>query len=122
MGNSRDGGPAFPILTKVKITGDNDSERICSGSTGLTVRDYFAIHAPAEISRQMAQMSDASICNELGIIQGEQGFDYSSKAELDRAFTLLAKRSYQYADAMLREREGKSAVKPAPPPEKVGDE
>jgi len=83
-----DGGPAFPRPAS-EYTKDGscaDGNHAISAQTGMTLRDYFAAHAPITFQ-------DA--CDAIG----EDGYSYKE------AFTRLARMRMAYADAMLAERE-----------------
>lgn len=72
---SKWGGPAFPVTTD---TAQRDGEILL----GMSLRDYFAAHAPMEI------------------LIGKSG----PKLENESEFRFLARLRFQYADAMVAER------------------
>ncbi len=76
-----DGGPAFPCEEQIRCNGE-----VCDirKFTGMTLRDYFAAAALQGI------ISDASV-------------PASSKKDGE----LVSRSAYEYADAMLKAREGK---------------
>lgn len=76
-----DGGPAFP-QTVLKQSQDRIEEVGCSG---MTIRDYFA--AKAMNGLLSANITVSLSAREMGITSEE----------------LIAKFSYKYADAMLKE-------------------
>lgn len=69
------GGPAFPS----RITKDSAVES--HAYKGMTLRDYFAAHAPPAPDRVMANLN------------------------WDRRFEIQSRWAYDYADAMLKARE-----------------
>lgn len=81
MNNDRlnDGGPAFPFVIR------NDSD---DWKSGMTIRDWFAGMA---LQGMIASESDGN-----GMMP-----PYSK----DNWYPLTAERAYQFADAMLKERE-----------------
>ena len=70
----KDGGPAFPRGTGQLQNGEHEW-----GSNGMSLRDYFAVHAP--------DIGDAAMWS-----QGES------------SIRIEAARAYRWADAMLAER------------------
>jgi hypothetical protein len=77
--SARDGGPAFPIQAFTARIGS--AQVVCAPSPGLSIRDYFAAHAPPmpQAWRQVRS-------------------DFRSEAEAHARWAL------EYADAMLVER------------------
>jgi hypothetical protein len=82
MSEIDDGGPAF----SQSCTSDGYPSRDCSG---LTVRDYFAIHAP--IGFRLAEDFRTKRT-------GGESFTY------EKVFTTLAAMRYSFADAMIAAR------------------
>ena len=81
----RDGGPAFP---QGNIYSMGNQQQINAGPQGgLSLRDYFAIHAPAEYLAVMAAKVQEAGDNETEVA------------------TIMAAAAFMYADAMLAERE-----------------
>lgn len=81
MTERKDGGPAFPLLTRMKrnVAADGADEVLTSAYwPGLTLRDYFAAKALT------------GMCATAG------STDYEPK--------IVAQWAYEHADAMLRER------------------
>jgi hypothetical protein len=76
------GGPAFP--TDVQRKGLNGDIMYGKADGGMTLRDYFAADA----------MSAIIACGYGVIVNGESKLDHD----------IVAKASYLYADAMLKER------------------
>ena len=74
---------------------------------GMTLRDYFAAHAPAQVLTSDASVSwDQEIriaCKDLGVSRAESNFDNDSLGFWCR---VDAFRRYRYADAMLDARSG----------------
>lgn len=69
----KDGGPIFPTLYKV---GD-----VAKTEGGLTIRDWFAVHAPHPTEKQIKEHGTGTRAD------------------------IIADLSYQYADAMIARRE-----------------
>ena len=82
------GGPAFPMIA------DNGLGHV---STGMTLRDWFATHAPKEVNFP----SSAEAAEFVGIPVPAAG-DIEANMALSAAIS--AKISYAWADAMLAER------------------
>ena len=73
-----DGGPAFPVVTQWQITGEHDDTRRATDLRhGMTLRDYFAAHAPEP---------------------------YESWHDGERSMKNIIEWRWSYADAMLAER------------------
>ncbi|WP_175958455.1 hypothetical protein [Burkholderia sp. BCC0405] len=79
MNHIKNGGPAFPSTTKTYIADDGDTMH--QGANGMSLRDYFAAHAP-------------DVPDDFGWADGETD-----------TWQRRARWSYCYADAMLRARE-----------------
>lgn len=97
--NTFNGGPAFPVALKSGVHGASGlcGEEIPPNVTktygGMTLRDYFAAKAMQALIRELANTEQADEeMQKLGLVEGD----------FDR---LVAKCSYDYADAMLKERE-----------------
>jgi hypothetical protein len=80
-----DGGPAFPELGMLG-----------SQIHGMRLLDYFAAHAPARIAEAIWRAAPKDVCSHLGIEQDA----YQNPGDEIR---LIAKMSWQYAEAMLAE-------------------
>lgn len=83
-----DGGPAFPE------TRWDEKTRQEVQWLGMTLRDYFAINAP----QQVIEISDWRVEYCASVLGVERYY------AVDHYFPLLAKLQYQYADAMIAER------------------
>lgn len=81
MNTQNDGGPAFPV--------PNDANVNCQ--EGMTLRDYFAAHAP--VTLQDARYA----CSYHGYGEGW------SDAERAASVAVLALMRFEYADAMIAE-------------------
>ena len=88
----RTGGPAFPVADSHHANG-----QIQYGSNGMTLRDYFAAHAPKE----MYDLEGWAACDCEEVLGLPEGVAYNWRKHY---IPLLAKRSYEYADAMLKAR------------------
>jgi hypothetical protein len=84
-----DGGPAFPLVAEYGPKLDS--------SAGMSLRDYFAIHAP-EPDQEM-------IRTEQSIDRMANPHNDSYKPQLRDSLTIKAQLRFRYADAMLAERE-----------------
>lgn len=98
MGESEDGGPAFPIQGYTA-----DASGALAGTTveatGMSLRDYFAAHAPADV------MGDISSNEAAAAILGMAALDYNAGnagGELWRKVRAIL--IYQYADDMIEAR------------------
>lgn len=87
--SANDGGPAFP-----DPRWDEDMGHIGAGQSGMSLRDYFATQAPLGdhavglVSRALLKMGDDGAAHDFDVV-----------------VAIVARFSYQYADAMLAERE-----------------
>lgn len=91
----KDGGSAFPYSPTYKYPGSNgDSawtdELTDGGTTGMTLRDYFAGQA---------------LVGFVGMIDLHKIAALNSDADVTKKFVAFAKASYEMADAMLEARE-----------------
>lgn len=85
-----DGGPAFPLaLEGARMPGDYGL------AFGMTLRDYFAAHAPVDFSYAMDVYGGRKI-SKLPTTDEERAVFFA-------VWTLLR---YEYADAMLERRNG----------------
>jgi hypothetical protein len=85
-----DGGPAFPYERKY-------SDGVMGVSDGMTLRDYAALHAPADEIRDIVPSTIGECAAYIGISFSEYVADeHYAKA--------LAKARFAWADAMLAER------------------
>lgn len=85
--NAFNDGPAFPIHPASAMDG-----QLVRETQGMTLRDYFAAKAMQALICELANTEQADEeMQKLGLVEGD----------FDR---LVAKCSYDYADAMLKER------------------
>ena len=87
------GGPAFPRLG---VYPNDDKPIGMSAEGGMTIRDYFAVHAPAEEIDAMSPQDTKQCAEFLGIEAGTYKHNMWP--------IVLAKLRYQCADAMIEER------------------
>ena len=93
-----DGGPAFPTGTQVSqnsATGETTVHQYLSD--GVSVRDYFAVHAPASL----VGIDGWSVHQAHAYLGLPADVAYDWRIHYP---ALVAKMSYEYADAMLRAR------------------
>lgn len=106
---SFEGGLAFPV--QVDPTCDHNGRGCGCGAPGMSMRDYFAARAPECIAQDVAGLNVDQLCEILGEnpkdvpTRKDDRYRYDPKAKAALAFRVLALRSYEYADAMLAERE-----------------
>lgn len=79
MTNQQNGGPAFPT---------SEEHGFNSGAPGMTLRDYFAAHAP------------------IGVADANEAFyrEHGRNARTSEMLDVLARLRIAYADAMLKAR------------------
>lgn len=82
----KDGGPAFPYDNK--SDGGEHGFKLTPSSSGMSLRDYFAAHAPFTLADAME--ATKRICTE---------------ATYEVAFRWLAQMRFHYADFMIKQRE-----------------
>ena len=95
MKPTNDGGPAFPFPTMEQ--GSTCTAGAWAASPGMTLRDYFAAHAPAmpsDLGR--LALEDADVDNP----------DKTHGEKCDVLLSIVSEWRYRYADAMLKAREG----------------
>lgn len=92
-----DGGPAFPV------TFTDKSGQIAPTESGMTLRDYIAIHANTVDVENLGGETCVSAAKYLGLDK----YIYEQHHHL-----LRAKARYEFADAMLAERERSLASAP----------
>ena len=92
MSTTPDGGPAFPTPSTKFNNGDGDC--ILIGTTGMSLRDYFAAKAMDSVLVSADNYNDRA------------GIDDSGDIDMI-TFTDVARDCYRIADAMLAEREKK---------------
>jgi hypothetical protein len=81
MSARNDGGQAFP--SEFFETEHGDRVEAFAGSAGMTLRDYFAAHAPWARANFLGEPEDGAV---------------------ERVAAHMAKKAYAFADAMLAER------------------
>jgi len=82
------GGPAFP-----RTEAGNGNTMATQSHEGMTLRDYFAIHSGLFLNDARIRYEDQQYCTPWN--------DLSPRERLDALVTYR----YQYADAMLKERD-----------------
>jgi hypothetical protein len=88
--SDKDGGPAFPVTP-------SDRNGQYATELGMTLRDYAALHAPADEIRDIAPNKVDDCAAYIGIASEH----YLGSRDYIR---VLAKARYAWADAMLKER------------------
>jgi len=86
MSKIDDGGPAFPV-------GDQSLHPLL---LGMTLRDYFATHAP--------HPTDQDIAMEMNYDRVRNPHNDSYKPNIRDKLEIIAALRYRYADAMLKQR------------------
>jgi hypothetical protein len=99
--STKDGGPAFPHEDG-QFGGANDA-----GSHGMSLRDYFAIHADQPGEAEI--VAAAGLSMKAGYVECEDGekryfSQWYSHLSNEYRFSLYAKVRFAIADAMLAER------------------
>lgn len=93
-----DGGPVYPVVYYTENRGDELlHERT---GDGLTIRDYFAAHAPKDLIDSLTGSSVGDVTRFLGL-PDDAGYRMSVHYPMAEA-----KARYIYADAMLKARAG----------------
>lgn len=97
-----DGGPAFPRITQLAEQTDQDGNHLgyyVETADGMSLRDFFAAHAPEQISDRRDAEKTATFCG----IKSPDRADWLGwmQAWIDCEAILR----YRYADAMMRARE-----------------
>lgn len=92
-----DGGPVYPMLEYSMTVTD---EVFHTNSTGLTLRDHFAVNARIGVVDSISGTSIGDVARFLGIKED----DYRTAVHYKMA---EAKARYIYADAMLQARKNK---------------
>lgn len=94
----KDGGPAFPMSVAVGPTDDMYCSADVSGGVGMSLRDYFAAHAPlpepGEIEAQFKYDQARNPHNE----------PYHNKPKRRSRAEIIADLAYAHADALLKAR------------------
>lgn len=92
MRHHYDGGPAFPFAAVFAPDGTGYSD----GAPGMSLRDYFAIHAPEPTKEQIEQVGERER------LANPHGDTYKPRR---RGWTEIAcSLRYEWADAMLAAR------------------
>jgi hypothetical protein len=97
--SNKDGGPAFPRIDVIEDFGNGFHG--VQGTAGMTLRDYFASHAPFTLDDVPHHRSHKA--TRLGPL-------YSDPIPLAERLATLAKLRMEYADAMLAARESGDAT------------
>lgn len=87
MSKKDTGGPASPV---------ENAGSVGALSPGMTLRDYFAAHAP--------QPSQEAINTEIRLDKARNPYNEPHKPRLRDQAEIIAHLRYEYADAMLAER------------------
>ena len=95
MKPTNDGGPVFPFPTMEQ--GSTCTAGAWAASPGMTLRDYFAVYAPAMPSDLAALAKEHADTDNPDKTHGEK---------CDVLLSIRAEWNYRYADAMLKAREG----------------
>lgn len=83
---SHDGGPAFPVFF-----------RDIKGMDGMSLRDYFAAHAP-EVPPDFNRLSQTTVVND--------GYDRKRVSNMVEPYTTwMVRWRWHYADLMLKARD-----------------
>lgn len=92
-----DGGPAFPGTVWRNVIGDSPLDPVHQAN-GMSLRDYFAAHAPMQFSSY-----------DIERVAALAGLQAPKTIEDEREFYPMAEAilRYRYADAMLKAREAK---------------
>jgi hypothetical protein len=101
MSKINDGGPAFPSKMLVNRFATKETAQQLIGADGMTVRDWFAGHAPTLEIEAIIGGSVSSVSEFIGIAIN----DYNYQLHYLQACT---KARYQWADAMLIARNSKT--------------
>lgn len=88
MSKRTDGGPAFPT--------HNDLDRDNRPHGGMTLRDWFATHAPAPRQEEIEF--------QYNLDRSRNPHNYPNKPKLRDRHEIIAFLAYRYADAMLAAR------------------
>ena len=97
MSNTNDGGAAFPV------TPTDKSGQIAPTECGMTLRDWFAGQAMNAVACSYATQA-------AGLSAGGHAKAAGEMMRLSVDFEAMADYSYQYADAMLAERDKTNEV------------
>lgn len=106
----KDGGPAFPHKEKMRDPNSYPAPSyIDIEHGGMTLRDYFAAHAPdVSDERVREEVEGFPVFDNSGYHNGyphETIREKQRKTQVDWMISARIKWRYQYADAMLAERE-----------------
>lgn len=101
----KDGGPAFPIVGEIKDGWPMKAAPVLSA--GMTLRDYFAIHADQPGRTEIAALAGVRVKG-VGAKWEDPDVphweDWWSGLSSEERFSLYARVRYAIADAMLKER------------------
>ena len=92
----KDGGPAFP--SEFKFDHPNAGPMV-EQSAGMSLRDYFAIHAPEPTNEQISSIERREQA------ANPHNEPYANKVRRRGRQEIICSLRYEYADAMLAERE-----------------
>lgn len=92
MGERKEDGPAFPTASIQTLKDGHEF----TFSGGVTLRDYFAIHAPQPTDQQISRGMDRD--------KNRNPYNEPGKPKLREREEIIAALRYEFADAMLRER------------------
>lgn len=93
-----DGGPVYPVVLEVLHVEDEEFYRM--ESSGISLRDHFAVNAPREVIDSISGTSIGDVCRFLGM--EKSGYQYATHHP-----AADTKARYIYADAMLQARKNK---------------
>jgi len=93
------GGPAFPGGC---ILSETNEDRGYPAESGMTLRDYFAAHAMAATLQRLGPIVKVVDTGSLALMPDHPAVTEEDGRQIRRA---LAELAYEYADAMLIERE-----------------
>lgn len=97
MNDKNTGGPAFP---EAGLSGLPNGEFI-HGQSGMTLRDYFAAHAP-EVPLEFDRAFTEKVA-QIGI--NKDGIVYGPRKVFENDFERMIRWRWNYADSMLKARE-----------------
>lgn len=111
MTKREDGGTAFPhhYAAHIESGPHGKTIQVYRDQPGMTLRDYFAAHAPAVSDERVREEVDGfPVFDNSGYHNGyphETIREKQRKTQVDWMISARIKWRYQYADAMLAERE-----------------
>lgn len=101
-----DGGPAFPGTVWRNVIGDSPLDPVHQAN-GMSLRDYFAAHAPKQIDDDSMSFQSAAHFAQVCGLSVPDATANSGVAWADFWMACETALRYRYADAMLRAREAK---------------